>query len=83
MPKKTPEMKKAAAAGVKLAVEPRPLVVDVYMLIRDNVARGVALGWNRAHKHTDEPGEYAVKDAIEQAVMDCICEYITFPEVER
>lgn len=42
------------------------------------VEEGVAYGWNRAHKHTSTPDADAVRDAIEQAVMNAISESFDF-----
>lgn len=42
------------------------------------VESGVAYGYNRAHKHVDDPDEVTVKNAIEQAVIDSMCEWFDF-----
>ncbi len=41
-----------------------------YNLIAQCVENGVMLGWNRAHKHSDEPDPQHIRDAIEQAVWE-------------
>ena len=41
-------------------------------VLRMAVEEGVAYGYQRAHKHTDQPSEEAVKQAIEEAVLNAI-----------
>lgn len=41
---------------------------------------GVAYGYQRAHKHTSTPTPEAVKEAIESAVMNALCEVIDFDD---
>lgn len=52
-----------------------------YNLIAQCVENGVMLGWNRAHKHNDEPDPQQIRDAIEQAVLNEICEWFDFEEI--
>jgi hypothetical protein len=54
--------------------------VDLYKVIREAVENGIAYGWARAHKHTDAPDEHTIKTAIEDAVMNELCEVITFDD---
>ena len=53
-----------------------------YNLITQCVETGVMLGWNRAHKHTDTPDPDTIRNAIEQAVLNEICEWFDFDEVK-
>jgi hypothetical protein len=53
-----------------------------YNLIAQCVETGVMLGWNRAHKHDATPEPEAIRDAIEQAVLNEICEWFDFEEVK-
>ena len=53
-----------------------------YNLIAQCVETGVMLGWNRAHKHTDTPDPDTIRSAIEQAVLNEICEWFDFEEVK-
>ena len=46
------------------------------------IEQGVRRGWQRAHKHVDDPTELSICDRIEQCVMEQIHEYFTFEEVE-
>lgn len=50
----------------------------VYPLMREAVEAGVAYGWNRAHKHVDNPTPEAIREAIEQAVMSEIDQRFLF-----
>jgi hypothetical protein len=53
-----------------------------YNLIAQCVETGVMLGWNRAHKYDENPDPEAIRDAIEQAVLNEICEWFDFEEVK-
>lgn len=39
------------------------------------IQQGIALGWNRAHKHTDKPTEAELKREIEQEIWNEIWEW--------
>jgi len=43
---------------------------------------GVKRGWNRAHKHIENPNEASICDNIEECVMSEIHEYFSFGEDE-
>ena len=43
---------------------------------------GVKRGWNRAHKHIENPNEASICDHIEECVMSEIHEYFSFGEDE-
>jgi hypothetical protein len=53
-----------------------------YNLITQCVETGVMLGWNRAHKHDATPDPERIRDAIELAVLNEICEWFDFEEVK-
>ena len=53
-----------------------------YNLIAQCVETGVMLGWNRAHKYDEIPDPEAIRNAIEQAVLNEICEWFDFDEVK-
>jgi hypothetical protein len=55
------------------------LPLNAYAVVARAVEEGVALGWRRAHKHTDEPDEATLFDAIEQAVLNALSEVIRWP----
>jgi len=46
-----------------------------YPLLCRAIEDGISAGWNRAHKHTDHPGEAAIKQEIELAILNEICEW--------
>lgn len=52
------------------------VTANVYKILSRAVEEGIVYGWNRAHKHTDAPGEEAIKDEMERAVMNEICEVV-------
>jgi hypothetical protein len=43
---------------------------------------GIKRGWNRAHKHIENPNERTICDNIEECVMSEIHEYFSFDEDE-
>ena len=53
---------------------------NLYKLIERCVEDGVAYGYTRAHKHTENPSEDMVKDAMIDAVMLEICEWFEFEQ---
>jgi hypothetical protein len=55
---------------------------DLYKIIEMAVNSGVVIGYNKAHKHNDDPDEDQIIDAIENAVMMQICEWFRFEERE-
>ena len=57
--------------------------VRAYEVFRRAVEEGVAYGWHRAHKHTDTPNEEHVKDEIVTRVLNEVCEYFDFGDVEE
>lgn len=58
-------------------VEVRAIVrVDAYRVIADAVERGIMWGWLHAHKHTNEPGEGAIKECMERDIMNELCEFL-------
>jgi hypothetical protein len=51
-----------------------------YNLIVQCVENGIMVGWNRAHKHDENPDPEAIRNAIEHAVMNEICEWFDFED---
>ena len=54
--------------------------VNIYAVLSMCVEVGVEQGWNRAHKHSDTPEEYYIRQCIEDAVLNMICEYINIDD---
>ena len=52
------------------------LELNAYRIICNAVEVGVRRGYNRAHKHTETPGEEIICDEIENAVMGEIAEIL-------
>jgi hypothetical protein len=55
---------------------------NTYKIIQEAVENGVALGYNRAYKHSETPSEGFIKQQIYDAVMSEICEWFMFDSVE-
>jgi hypothetical protein len=66
----------------RLPVVSGVLRVKAWPVLERAVEEGVAYGWQRAHKHTDNPGEDLILDDIGQAVMSSICEAFEIDEPE-
>lgn len=50
------------------------LVPRVWVLLDDTLENGIALGWNRAHKHDDSPTPERIREAIREACLTAVCE---------
>lgn len=53
-----------------------------YRVLEQAVEEGILLGWNRAHKHEDQPHEETIKDVIRANVMLTISEWFHFDDEE-
>jgi hypothetical protein len=54
-----------------------------YNLMVRCIEEGVSYGYARAFKYTDTPDEAAIKTALEDAILNVICENFTFDELDR
>jgi len=63
---------------VEAPVSVAPVRVNLYPLLARAVEEGVAYGFRRAHKHTDNPGEGAIRQAVVDAVLGELCEILKF-----
>lgn len=52
--------------------------VKTYRVLEECVERGINRGWMKAHKHTDTPSEFGIKDWILDCVMQEVDDYFTF-----
>ena len=52
--------------------------INEYQVMSDCVEQGVAYGYQRAHKYSDNPSDDIIRDEIEIAVKIQICEYFKF-----
>lgn len=66
-------MAKARKARINASVG-----VNAYAVIDRAVEEGVAVGWNRAHKHTDTPDAEHVKNCIHDSVLSDLAEVLLF-----
>jgi len=51
-----------------------------YAILERAVEEGVAYGWRRAHKYEENPSDLTLRNEIEQAVMNSICEVFNFAD---
>jgi hypothetical protein len=56
---------------------------DAYKVMTMAVETGVALGVRRAYKRAAKPSEEEIIAAIEQAVIDQLCEWFKFEEEHK
>ena len=56
--------------------------VKTYNVLSRAVEDGIACGWRVTHKHTDTPGEDAIKEQVEMSVLNEICEWFEFEPYE-
>ena len=54
--------------------------VRVYEVLHRAIEEGIDYGWRRAHKHTDAPGEAAIKDEVLQGILNEVCEVFDFDD---
>jgi hypothetical protein len=51
-----------------------------YTILLRAVEEGCKMGYNRAHKHTDNPPQHQIEDSIVNEVMNAICEVFSFDD---
>ena len=56
--------------------------VDAYRVLAQAVETGVAYGYQRAYKHVEFPDGDTIRTAIEQAVMNELCEWLRFDDAD-
>lgn len=56
--------------------------LNSYSILSDKIADSINYGYKRAFKHTDNPGEEAIKEAIHDAIMTDLCEILIFDDNE-
>ena len=56
------------------------LKVKVWNVVSEAVEHGVVLGYNRAHKHTDNPDADMIQNHIQEAVMIELSEVVDFDD---
>lgn len=54
------------------------LQVNVYEVLSRAIEDGLKMGWRRAHKHTDTPGEESILEHQQNAIMSEVCEVFKF-----
>jgi len=52
--------------------------VHVYPIVADAITTAIELGWKRAYKHTDNPSPEIIKQEIETAILNSLCEILQF-----
>lgn len=52
--------------------------VKAFVILEMAIGAGVRRGWQRAHKHVENPNEESIMAHIEECVMAEIHEYFTF-----
>jgi hypothetical protein len=57
--------------------------VKTYDVLQQAISDGIMYGWNRAHKHTDDPDESHIQDQILQAILLEIDQVFTFDDFKE
>ena len=52
--------------------------VKAHIVLMDCIEAGIELGWNRAHKHYDNPTPEVIKRSIDHAIQGQIWEYFDY-----
>ena len=56
------------------------LKVNVYAVLQECIETGIEAGYNKAHKHNDNPSASHIKEQIEHYIMLQISEKFKFEE---
>lgn len=56
------------------------LKVNVYSVLEECIEIGIEGGWNKAHKHTDNPDKNYVQEQILHYIMLQVCEKFKFDD---
>jgi len=54
--------------------------LNAYRIISDAVEDGIQFGWNRAHKHVENPSKEHILAEIHSNVMNSLCDIINFDD---
>lgn len=54
------------------------LSVNVYEVLSRAVEEGLRMGWNRAHKHDDNPNQESIIEHQHMEIMNAACEVFNF-----
>lgn len=54
-----------------------------YNILVRAIEEGFEYGWNRAHKHLENPSKEVIQNAINDAIINEICEYFSFDDEEN
>jgi hypothetical protein len=52
--------------------------LNTYNILADKIEQGINYGFNRAHKHTNNPSEELLKGEIYESVMNSLSEIIDY-----
>ena len=52
----------------------------IYKILEIAVGEGVAYGYNRAHKHIENPSKEQICENIQEQVMNSILDYFSFDD---
>ena len=55
---------------------------NTYSILERAIEEGLAIGWRRAHKHTDIPSEEAIKESISREVMNSLLDVLNINDLD-
>jgi hypothetical protein len=56
---------------------------NYYEILQHAIEIGIEYGWNRAHKHTDEPIKEHLLSEIENGIWENIHNYFNFDHIDN
>ena len=59
------------------------MTVKAYVVLERAVEDGFQYGWNRAHKHMDNPDREHIESEVVRAVLNSICDVFDFDDEPR
>ena len=57
--------------------------VKSYPVLVRAIEDGYKIGWNRAHKHVENPSKDMIEDAVIQAILSEICDWFDFDDLNQ
>lgn len=53
------------------------------VILEQALTEGIARGWERAHKHHEDPQESWIKDTMHDCIMESFYQYFIFEHIDH